>query len=56
MRETPTLPRDPEALLETYSRAELEGEAAEDLASGDWIFGRGIFDMKTGVAALIHSS
>lgn len=44
---------DPEALHETYSRSGLDGEAAEDLASGDWIFGRGIFDMKTGVAALI---
>src|SRR5512133_1775912 len=44
---------DPEALYETYRRCGLEGDAAKDLASGDWIFGRGIFDMKTGVAALI---
>ncbi|MEA3507385.1 MAG: M20/M25/M40 family metallo-hydrolase [Synergistota bacterium] len=30
---------------------ELEGEAAEDLASGDYLFGRGVMDMKCGLAA-----
>ena len=29
----------------------LEGEAGEDLASGDFLFGRGVMDMKCGLAA-----
>lgn len=45
------LAHDPRRLSEALRSAELDEDAARDLASGDYIFGRGIFDMKAGVAA-----
>lgn len=47
------LAQDPPRLAEALKLQELDDAAACDLASGDYIFGRGIFDMKAGVAALI---
>ncbi len=47
------LAHDPQNLAEGLKSLEMDEEAARDLASGDYIFGRGIFDMKAGVAALI---
>ena len=51
---------DPEALAERMAHEEgaLPPEAAADLASGDWLFGRGVCDMKGGGAielALLES-
>lgn len=46
----------PHALPEQYKKLVLPQDAIDDLASGDYIFGRGIFDMKTGVSTLIHLS
>ena len=40
----------PHALTEDLGRAELPPDARADLDSGDWLFGRGIMDMKLGVA------
>lgn len=42
------VPADPEAL-----RALGEAAAADELATGDWLGGRGALDMKSGLAALI---
>lgn len=47
------LAHDPHGLYAALESQELDDETACDLASGDYIFGRGIFDMKTGVAALM---
>lgn len=47
------LAQDPPRLAEALKFQKLDDEAERDLASGDYIFGRGIFDMKAGVAALI---
>ncbi|HHT21640.1 MAG TPA: M20/M25/M40 family metallo-hydrolase, partial [Tissierellia bacterium] len=44
----------PDELPEQYQKLILPQDAIDDLASGDYIFGRGIFDMKTGVSILIH--
>lgn len=45
--------QDPPSLAEALRSQRLDDAAARDLASGDYIFGRGIFDMKAGVATLI---
>ena len=47
------LANDPQGLAEALKSQKLDEAAARDLASGDYIFGRGIFDMKAGVAALL---
>jgi len=41
---------DPERLGRELLSAELPADAAQDLASGDWLFGRGVVDMKSGLA------
>jgi arginine utilization protein RocB len=51
-------PFDPEGLrqglLERHRRhPDAEDERLQDAASGEWMFGRGCFDMKSGVAAQI---
>jgi arginine utilization protein RocB len=51
-------PFDPEALRETFSSRSdgdpgSEDEITRDAVSGEWMFGRGSFDMKSGVAAQI---
>lgn len=42
---------EPEKLKELLRKRDLDEETLRDLESGDWMFGRGIFDMKAGVAA-----
>lgn len=44
---------EPDTLPEALAALKLDEEAASDLASGGYIFGRGIFDMKAGLAAMI---
>jgi arginine utilization protein RocB len=48
-----SLATEPEKLDEAFRQATLTGEAAEDLNAGNWIFGRGILDMKCGVAIIM---
>ena len=43
----------PHELTKRLKEVSLTSEAEEDLRSGDYLFGRGIFDMKTGDAILI---
>jgi arginine utilization protein RocB len=45
---------DPVALATELARRELPEEVRNDLASGEWIFGRGVADMKGGVAVLMQ--
>ena len=44
---------EPEVLKEKLKAIKFCQETGEELHSPDWIFGRGIFDMKAGVAALM---
>ncbi|MBP2658825.1 MAG: rocB [Firmicutes bacterium] len=44
---------EPEVLKEKLKSIKFCQETWEELHSPDWIFGRGIFDMKTGVASLM---
>ncbi len=44
---------DPLQLTDKLKEVTLAKEAKADLASGDYLFGRGIFDMKCGVATFI---
>lgn len=44
---------DPVLLKEKLRAIKFSAETMADLMSEEWIFGRGIFDMKTGVAALM---
>ena len=44
---------NPEVLAEEFKKWKLPEEARVDLESGKYIFGRGIFDMKSGDAAII---
>lgn len=41
---------DPDALLEYFRDYDKDQEAREDALSGDWLFGRGALDMKSGDA------
>jgi len=41
---------DPEALMQALRGRVAEKQARADLESGNWIFGRGVMDMKCGVA------
>lgn len=45
---------DPYKLPEKLAGVTLPADARKDLESGDYLFGRGIFDMKTGVSTLMH--
>ncbi len=42
---------DPEACTRAMADQPLSEEARRDLESGEWLFGRGVSDMKSGVAA-----
>ncbi|MFZ5647893.1 MAG: M20/M25/M40 family metallo-hydrolase [Bacillota bacterium] len=44
---------DPVLLKEKLRDIKFSAGTMAEIMSGDWIFGRGIFDMKTGVAALM---
>jgi arginine utilization protein RocB len=44
---------NPELLVEKLNTLKLDEESKRDLDSGDYLFARGIFDMKTGVASLM---
>jgi arginine utilization protein RocB len=41
----------PYELIKNIEKTAISEESRKDLESGDWLFGRGIFDMKCGVAA-----
>jgi len=43
----------PEKLKQQLSEKSFDEDISEDLKSDNWIFGRGVFDMKTGVASLM---
>ena len=43
----------PHVLMEKFKEIQLPPEAKRDLESGEYLFGRGIFDMKSGDAILI---
>ncbi len=43
----------PLELAEKLKKVSLPDDAAKDLESGEYLFGRGIFDMKCGVATLM---
>lgn len=43
----------PDVLMEKFREIELPEEVRRDLESGDYLFGRGLFDMKSGDAILI---
>lgn len=43
----------PEKIRQELAKIQFCDEIRREIASGEWIFGRGIFDMKTGVAAHI---
>lgn len=48
-----SLATKPEALIKALKTVTLSEEAKADLESGEWLFGRGILDMKCGVATII---
>ncbi len=50
-RDLQHIANNPPALEEAFKHMELPSETKKDLESGEWVFGRGIFDMKCGVAA-----
>ncbi|MDR3280667.1 MAG: M20/M25/M40 family metallo-hydrolase [Synergistaceae bacterium] len=41
---------DPEEYTKKIAAADLPSDAASDLESGDWLFGRGVADMKSGLS------
>jgi arginine utilization protein RocB len=45
---------DPDKLMEALKSEELPATAKEHLQSGDWLFGRGVLDMKSGVASHLY--
>jgi arginine utilization protein RocB len=45
---------DPDELMEALKSEELPASAKEHLESGDWMFGRGVLDMKSGVASHLY--
>lgn len=47
------LARDPINLAKALENIKMPKDAREDLESGNYLFGRGIFDMKCGVATLV---
>ncbi|WHY91925.1 M20/M25/M40 family metallo-hydrolase [Neobacillus cucumis] len=44
----------PDELMEALRQEELPVSAKEHLESGDWLFGRGVLDMKSGVASHLY--
>lgn len=44
----------PDQLMERLNQKELPLSAKEHLLSGDWLFGRGVLDMKSGVASHLY--
>lgn len=44
----------PEELMESLKEEELPASAEKHLLSGEWLFGRGILDMKSGVASHLY--
>ncbi|MFJ8237488.1 M20/M25/M40 family metallo-hydrolase [Ureibacillus sp. NPDC094379] len=44
----------PDNLMEALKNEELPTSAKEHLESGDWLFGRGVLDMKSGVASNLY--
>ena len=44
----------PEELMEALKKEKLPASAKEHLESGDWLFGRGVLDMKSGVASNLY--
>lgn len=44
----------PDDLMEALKREKLPTSAKEHLESGDWLFGRGVLDMKSGVASNLY--
>ncbi|WP_442597112.1 M20/M25/M40 family metallo-hydrolase [Neobacillus sp. D3-1R] len=44
----------PDELMEALKSEELPASAKEQLNSGDWLFGRGVLDMKSGVASHLY--
>ncbi|MGI5838231.1 MAG: M20/M25/M40 family metallo-hydrolase [bacterium] len=44
---------DPARLAIEMAKKKLDADTAKDLTSGEWLFGRGVFDMKSGVAAQV---
>ncbi|MBI0578219.1 M20/M25/M40 family metallo-hydrolase [Neobacillus cucumis] len=44
----------PDQLMEALKQEELPVSAKEHLESGDWLFGRGVLDMKSGVASHLY--
>ncbi|QKY70104.1 M20/M25/M40 family metallo-hydrolase [Lentibacillus sp. CBA3610] len=44
----------PDELMERMKEDELPTSAKEHLDSGDWLFGRGVLDMKSGVASHLY--
>lgn len=44
----------PDDLMEALKSEELPTSAKEHLESGDWLFGRGVLDMKSGVASNLY--
>lgn len=48
------LATNPEKLMEALKSENLPENVMRDLQSGDYLFGRGILDMKSGVAIIIH--
>jgi len=44
---------DPARLAAELAKRPLDADTIKDLASGEWLFGRGVFDMKSGIAAQI---
>ncbi len=45
---------DPDSLPEKLAGVTIPEDARKDLESGDYLFGRGLFDMKSGVSILMH--
>jgi len=43
----------PDKLMEALKNITISKDARNDLESGDWLFGRGVLDMKCGVAIII---
>ncbi len=44
----------PKELMETMKKGSLPKDVMDDLLSGDYLFGRGTLDMKSGVAIMVH--
>ncbi|MCM3763361.1 M20/M25/M40 family metallo-hydrolase [Neobacillus niacini] len=44
----------PDQLMESLRGEELPASARQHLESGDWLFGRGVLDMKSGVASNLY--